>query len=105
MISPIVPTRPTVITGRQSVCRILDNSQVVFSCNAQDLVHIAWLASHMNRNNRLGFGRNGGFESRWVEIESVGLAVHKHRFRFEVENDLRRRGKSHGRDDDLIVLL
>ena len=87
------------------MCRILDNSQVVFFGNAQDLVHIAWLASHMNRNDRLGFWRNCGFEPSWIEIESVALAVHKHRFGFEVENDLRRRGKRHGRNDDLVTFF
>ena len=58
----------------------------------------------MNRNNRLGFGSNCGFDLSRIQIESIALAVDEYRLGFEVENDFCRRGESHGRNNDFIAL-
>src|SRR5437867_3356446 len=59
----------------------------------------------MNRNNRLGFGSNGGFDLSRIQVQSIALAVYKYRIGLEVEHDFRCRSESHCRQDHLVTLF
>src|SRR5262245_25371226 len=57
----------------------------------------------MNRDNRLRFGSNCGFNPIRIQIESIALAVDEYRLGFKIENHLRGGGESHGWNNYFIA--
>src|SRR5947208_9932718 len=66
-------------------------------------LHIAGLTAKMNGNDRLRLGRNSGCDLIRIQVESIALAVYKHRLGLEIKYYLCCRGEGHGRNYDLIV--
>src|SRR5205809_8031532 len=67
-------------------------------------LHIAWLTAKMDRDDCLSLGGNRRFDLLRIQVESIFLAVYKHRLGLEIEYYLCCRGEGHGWNYDLIVL-
>src|SRR5438094_10527001 len=66
-------------------------------------LHIAGLTAKMDWDDCLSLGGNHRFDLIRIQVESIALAVYKHRLGLEIENYLCCRGEGHGRNYDLIV--
>src|SRR5438093_11823869 len=58
----------------------------------------------MDRDDCLSLGGNRRFDLLRIQIESIFLAVYKHRLGLEIEYYLCYRGEDHDKNYDLVVL-
>src|SRR5438094_5364216 len=67
-------------------------------------LHIAGLTAKMDWDDCLSLGGNRCFDLIRIQVESIALAVYKHRLGLEIKYYFCCRGEGHGRNYDLIVL-
>ncbi len=60
---------------------ILDDRDPMPPGDLADFIHLAALPKQVDRDNRLGFGRDQRFQFVWVEIQGPRVNIAKHDFR------------------------
>jgi hypothetical protein len=90
-------TRPVGMRG------VFDNEQFPFPGDGHDGLHIRGLSREVDRDNRPGARRNGGFDCSGVEVEGIELNVRENRHCVRLDHRGRRREERVGRDYDLVL--
>src|SRR4029079_13394132 len=66
-------------TCTSSLCTIFDDDEIVFRSDIQYPVHFAWLTVQVRRHDDACALRDGGFNQRRIDIESVRININKYR--------------------------
>src|SRR5437773_3062826 len=74
----------------------------MFPSKWKNAVHVARLATEVNRNDGFGLGSERCRQVVGSHIQGIGLAVDKNGFRAEIKHHLRGCRESHRRHDDLV---
>src|SRR5438093_12328969 len=77
----------------------------MFPSKSKNAVHVARLATEVNRNDGFGLGSERCRQVVGSHIQGIGLAVDKNGFRAEIKHHLRGCRESHRRENHLIPLL
>src|SRR5205809_2301649 len=77
----------------------------MFPSKWKNAVHVARLATEVNRNDGFGLGSERCRQVVGSHIQGIGLAVDKNGFRAEIKHHLRGCRESHRRENHLIPLL
>jgi len=75
------PQRLPPMFGKMGLACILDNEQIVLFCNGHDVIHIDWLAHHMNRHDGPGIFGDPSLHIRRIQLERFRVKIRQYRKR------------------------
>src|SRR5437870_8659295 len=84
---------------------IFDDLQMTLAGKSQNALHVARLATEVNRNDGFGLGSERCRQVVGSHIQGVRLAVDEDGFRSEIKDHLRGRPESHRRENHLVPPL
>ena len=92
-----------LVFGEDTLCRILDDQQIMTPGDRHDLVHLAADAGIMDREDRPRARRNRGFDQPLVDIQRVRPDIHEHRRGAPQHNRIGGRDESKGWKNHLVA--
>jgi hypothetical protein len=90
------------VFGAVSLTSVLDNIQIVFTCDLKDRVHFGWLAKDVDWNNRFRPNGNRIHDCGWIHRVGVLIDIDEHRLGATI-GDCLRSGDERVRDRDHLV--
>ena len=94
-----------LICTHNSLCRILDNLQIIFLRNCHNRIHLTGNSRIMNRNNCLCFFRNGFLDLGFIYIHRIRTNINKNSRCTTQYKSICRRYKCIRRHDDFVSRL
>ena len=99
------PQRPALVRRHDPLRRVLDHEKTAGAGNFHDRVHIAAHPGIVDRDDRLGSGRDGGFDPLLIDVQRVRSNVHEHRHRAAKHERVGSRDERVRRQDDFVAGL
>ncbi len=99
-----VARHAALVARAEALCSVFDDRDAVLGGDGVDGVEVGALAVQAHRDDRLGLGRDGGFEQRRVEVVGARIDVDIHRLGTEYGDGLGGGDVGEARGDDLVAV-
>ena len=99
-----VARHAALVARAEALCSVFDDRDAVLGGDGVDGVEVGALAVQAHRDDRLGLGRDGGFEQRRVEIVGARVDVYIHRLGAEHGDGFGGGDVGEARGDDLVAV-